>query len=104
MYAIIDFGGRQYKVEEGQSLLTEKINGIEPGTDYEFDKVILVKNDSEAKVGKPYVEGAKVIAEIVEHGKDRKLKIIKFKGRKQYRRIKGHRQQYTEVKIKKIDL
>lgn len=104
MYAIIDFGGRQYKVEEGQSLLTERINGVELGTDYEFDKVILVKNDSDVKVGKPYVEGAKVIAEVVEHGKDRKIKIIKFKGRKQYRRTTGHRQQYTEVKIKKIDM
>ncbi|MDO7975662.1 50S ribosomal protein L21 [Oceanotoga sp. DSM 15011] len=103
MYAIIDFGGKQYKVEEGQTLITEKVNGVEAGSEFVFDKVIFFKNDAETKVGKPFIEGGKVTAEVVEHGKDRKIKILKFKGRKNFRKRKGHRQLYTELKIKTIE-
>ncbi|HOO75261.1 MAG: 50S ribosomal protein L21 [Thermotogae bacterium] len=103
MYAIIEFGGKQYRVEEGQTLYTEKINGVDEGAGYVFDRVIFVKDENGSKIGKPYVEGAKVSAEVVEHGKDEKLHIIKFEGRKQYRRKIGHRQHFTVVKIGKIE-
>ncbi|HOB16148.1 MAG TPA: 50S ribosomal protein L21 [Defluviitoga sp.] len=102
MYAIIDFAGKQYKVEKDQVIYTEKVKNVEPGSDLILDKVILLKQDDEVKTGTPYVEGAKVIAEVLEHGKDRKIHVIKFKRRKNYRRKMGHRQQYTALKVKDI--
>lgn len=102
MYAIVDFAGKQYKVEKDQVIYTEKVKNVEPGSDFILDKVIMLKKDDEVKTGAPYVEGAKVITEVVEHGKDRKIHIIKFKGRKNYRRKMGHRQQYTALKVKDI--
>ncbi|AEX86054.1 50S ribosomal protein L21 [Marinitoga sp. 1135] len=102
MYAIIEVGGKQYKVEEGMELYTEKLVGYEPGAEVVLDKVLFVKGDS-AKIGKPYVENAKVVAEVVKHGKDKKVLVVKFQGRKNYRRKKGHRQHYTALKIKKIE-
>jgi len=102
VYAIIDFAGKQYKVEKDQVIYTEKVKNVEPGSDLILDKVILLKQDDEVKTGTPYVEGAKVIAEVLEHGKDRKIHVIKFKRRKNYRRKMGHRQQYTALKVKDI--
>ncbi len=104
MYAIVDFGGRQYKMEEGQTIYTEKVNGVEVGGEYSFDKVLFVKTEEGLKIGQPFVEGAKVVYEVVEHGRDEKILVVKFKGRKNYRRRQGHRQHYTAVKIKKIEL
>ncbi len=97
MNAIIKTGGKQYRVEEGKEIFIEKIAG-EAGDTVTFDEVIMVGD----KVGAPFVDGAKVSAEIVKHGKGKKITIFKFKAKKDYRNKKGHRQQYTKVKITNI--
>lgn len=102
-FAVIQTGGKQYLVKEGQSLKIEKIAGAK-GDKMAFDKVLLIANDdgSEAKVGKPYVEGAKVEAEILDQGRGDKVLIIKYKRKVRYHRRKGHRQDFTKVKIIKL--
>lgn len=103
VYAIVYFNGKQYKVEKDQVIYTEKVKNVDPGNEVVLDRVIYLSKGDQKKAGQPYVDGAKVITEVVEHGKDRKVKIIKFEGRKNYRREKGHRQEYTALKIKEIE-
>ena len=98
MYAVIATGGKQYRVAEGDVVRFEKLAG-EPGTDVEFDKVLVVGQGADIRVGKPYVEGSKVTATVQKHGKSDKVRIVKFRRRKHYLRQGTHRQQYTEVKI-----
>jgi large subunit ribosomal protein L21 len=98
MYAIFETGGQQHKVSEGETLAVELLKG-EPGETMEFDRVLLVGGDGQAKVGKPYLDSGKVTAEIVSHGSGEKINIIKFRRRKHYMRRAGHRQWYTEIKI-----
>ncbi|WP_290784114.1 50S ribosomal protein L21 [Halomonas sp.] len=98
MYAVIKSGGKQYRVQEGQTLKLEKIE-VPTGESIDFDEVLLVGNDDEIKVGAPMVEGAKVSAEIVAHGRRDKITIIKFRRRKHSMKRQGHRQWFTEVKI-----
>lgn len=102
-FAVIQTGGKQYLVKEGQSLKIEKIAGAK-GDQAIFDKVLLIANDdgSELRIGKPLVEGAKVEAEILEQGRGHKVMIIKYKRKVRYHRRKGHRQEFTKVKIVKI--
>ena len=97
MYAIIETGGKQYRVQEGDVLNIEKFN-VEAGDVVEFDKVLVLAGE-ELKVGAPYVEGAKVVGEVVENGKAKKVIIFKYKAKKDYRKKQGHRQPYTMVKI-----
>ncbi len=97
MYAVIESGGKQHRVVEGEVLKLEKIE-VATGESVEFDKVLMVGGDA-VKIGTPVVEGAKVTAEVVSHGRHDKVKIVKFNRRKHYRRETGHRQWYTEVKI-----
>ena len=97
MYAIIETGGKQYRVQEGDVLTIEKL-GVEAGETVEFDKVLVLAGE-ELKVGAPYVEGAKVVGEVVENGKAKKVIIFKYKAKKDYRKKQGHRQPYTMVKI-----
>ncbi len=102
MFAVIKTGGKQYKVKEGQILKIEKITG-RVGDKIEFEVLLLADEDGKnVKVGKPLVEGAKVVAEILEQGRARKINIIKYKPKVRYRRKAGHRQLYTKVKIGKI--
>jgi len=101
MYAIIETSGRQYKIEEGQVLYVDR-HEAEPGSDITFDRVVMLRTDDQIQTGKPYVEGAKVLGKVVEQVRDDKVMIIKFKGRKMYRRVKGHKQPYTAVKVEKI--
>lgn len=101
MYAIIETGGKQYKVEEGDTILIEKIEGND-GDLVRFDRILLVSNNEELKVGKPLVEGAAVEGTIVEQGKNKKVVIFKYKAKKDYRKKQGHRQPYTKVKVEKI--
>jgi large subunit ribosomal protein L21 len=101
MYAVIRSGGKQHRVTTGETLKLEKLDAGE-GESIEFDEVMLLGNDDNVQVGTPYIEGAKVTAEVVSHGKAKKIKIIKFNRRKQYRRQAGHRQMYTEVRITDI--
>ncbi|MBD3897952.1 50S ribosomal protein L21 [Halomonas sp. ML-15] len=98
MYAVIKSGGKQYRVQEGQTLKLEKLE-IATGETLEFDQVLLVGSDEETKVGAPLVEGAKVSAEVVSHGRGDKVTIIKFRRRKHHMKRQGHRQWFTEVKI-----
>ncbi len=98
MYAVIQTGGKQYRVEEGATLKIEKLE-LGTGESVEFDKVLMVNSDSAVKVGQPYVDGGKVTAEVISQGRHKKVKIIKFKRRKHHMKQMGHRQYYTEVRI-----
>lgn len=101
-YAIIETGGKQYKVAEGQSIRVEKLP-VEPGTEVRLDRVLLVSKDGDVKVGTPTVAGATVVARAKEHGRGRKILIFKYKPKKNYRRRAGHRQAYTELLVEKIE-
>jgi large subunit ribosomal protein L21 len=98
MYAVIVSGGKQHRVKEGETLKLEKLE-VETGGTVEFDRVLLVANGDDVKVGAPSVEGAKVTAEVVSHGRHDKVQIIKFRRRKHSMKRQGHRQWFTEVKI-----
>jgi large subunit ribosomal protein L21 len=98
MYAVFQSGGKQHRVSEGQTLRLEKLD-VETGATVEFDTVLLVANGEEITVGAPVVEGGKVTAEVVKHGRGDKVKIVKFRRRKHSRKQQGHRQWFTEVKI-----
>ncbi|QFU03147.1 50S ribosomal protein L21 [Halomonas sp. THAF5a] len=98
MYAVIKSGGKQYRVQEGQTLKLEKLE-VPTGDTIEFDEVLLVGSDEDVKIGAPTVEGAKVAAEIVSHGRGDKVTILKFRRRKHSMKRQGHRQWFTEVKI-----
>ncbi|MBI3115627.1 MAG: 50S ribosomal protein L21 [Candidatus Kerfeldbacteria bacterium] len=98
MFAIIQTGGKQYKVSEGATLQVEKLPTAS-GKPVTFDHVLLVANGDQVTVGTPTVAGASVTAEVVSEGRDRKIVVRKFKAKVRYRRTHGHRQHYTEVKI-----
>lgn len=98
MYAVIESGGKQHRVEEGEVLRLEKIE-VATGESIDFDKVLMVVNGDAINIGAPVVEGAKVTAEVLSHGRGEKVKIIKFRRRKHSMKRQGHRQWYTEVKI-----
>jgi large subunit ribosomal protein L21 len=102
MYAIIETGGKQYKVEQGTELYIEKLH-VEAGETVNFDQVVLVSKDGEVKVGSPTVAGATVSAKVERHGKGTKLTIFKYKSKKNYRRKQGHRQPYTKVVVEGIN-
>lgn len=101
MYAIIKTGGKQYVVEEGKVISIEKLD-VEEGAEVTFDEVLLVSGD-DVKIGAPNVAGAKVIGKVLEQGKERKIRIFKYKAKSNYRRRQGHRQPFTKVKIEKIE-
>ena len=101
MHAIIETGGKQYKVCEGEALFIEKLNA-EAGDSITFDKVLAVLDGDNATFGAPYVDGAKVEASVVKNGKNKKVIVFKMKPKKGYRRHQGHRQPYTKVEITKI--
>ncbi len=98
MYAVIQTGGKQYRVSEGTTLQVEKIAADE-GASIEIDKVLMLADGDDIKVGSPYVEGGRVIATVKAHGKGRKVRIIKFKRRKHHLKRQGHRQAYTEIEV-----
>lgn len=98
MYAVIQTGGKQYRVSEGDTLRVEKL-GAEEGAEMELDKVLMIADGDNVKVGAPYVEGGKVSATVKSHGRGKKVKIVKFRRRKQYLKRQGHRQSYTELQI-----
>ncbi len=103
MFAVIETGGKQYLVQTGQSLKIEKIEG-EVGSEVVFDKVLLVANDdgSDVKIGTPYLDGVSIAATVEEQGRDRKLRVVKFKRKVRYKRVFGHRQHFTKVKVATI--
>ncbi len=101
MYAIIETGGKQYRVSEGDVLSVEKLP-VEAGETVDFDKVVAVSSDAGLTVGTPYVEGAKVAASVVKNGKAKKVLMMRYKPKKDVRVKRGHRQPYTQVKIESI--
>ena len=98
MYAVIVTGGKQYKVAEGEFLKIEKLD-VPVGEEISFDRVLLIGNGEDVKIGAPVVDGAKVTAEVIDQGRHDKVTIIKFRRRKHSMKRQGHRQWYTEVKI-----
>lgn len=101
MYAVIETGGKQYKVENGDVVFVEKLEATE-GATVELDKVLLISNEGNLSTGKPYVDGAKVEATVLEQGKGKKIIVFKYKAKKNYRKKQGHRQPYTKLKIENI--
>ena len=102
MYAVLLTGGKQYRVQEGDVLFVEKLD-VEEGSSVEFDKVLALSKDGNLVVGKPMVEGAKVTAKVVAQGKAKKVIVLKYKPKKDYRKKQGHRQPFTKIQIEKIE-
>ncbi|MDX1655410.1 MAG: 50S ribosomal protein L21 [Candidatus Competibacteraceae bacterium] len=102
MYAVIKTGGKQYRVQEGQTLKVEKLIA-EEGASVEFPEVLMIADGDDVKVGTPTVAGGLVTATVKAQGRARKVEIIKFRRRKHYRKHQGHRQHYTEVQITGIN-
>ena len=102
MYAIIETGGKQYKVEEGMELYIEKLD-TEAGDSVTFDKVLMVSKDGKLQVGSPLLDKASVTAKVDRHGRGKKITVFKYKPKKNYSRKQGHRQPYTKVTIDKIN-
>ncbi|MCW8891571.1 MAG: 50S ribosomal protein L21 [Sedimenticola sp.] len=98
MYAVIQTGGKQYRVSEGDTVKVEKL-GAEEGASLDLDKVLMVANGEDIKIGTPYVAGGKVTATVKSHGRAKKVTILKFKRRKHHMKRQGHRQWYTEIEI-----
>lgn len=101
MYAIVNTGGKQYRIQEGETFRIEKVTG-DVGSEILFDQVLMVSDGENVNIGKPMLENVEVRGHVVEQGKAKKVIVFKYKRRKGYRRKQGHRQQYTAVKIDKI--
>lgn len=101
MYAVIETGGKQYRVAQDDVIRVEKLAAAE-GESITLDRVLMVGEGAETKIGAPLVEGSKVVADVESHGRGDKVTIIKFRRRQKYRRKQGHRQAYTELRIKEI--
>jgi large subunit ribosomal protein L21 len=101
MYAVIRTGGKQYRVAEGDTLRIEKLAADE-GAEVEFDQVLLLADGEQIRVGQPLITDHRVRAQVISHGRGRKVKIIKFRRRKHHLKRQGHRQSFTEVKITTI--
>ena len=102
MYAVFKTGGKQYRASTGDVIKVEKIEA-EKGATVELDQVLMVGEGEDVKIGAPYLEGGKVTATVVDHGRHKKIKVIKFKRRKSYRKQMGHRQYFTQIEITGID-
>ena len=102
MYAVFKTGGKQYRAATGDVIKVEKIEA-EKGSTVELDQVLMVGEGDDAKIGAPFLEGTKVTAKVVDHGRREKIKVIKFKRRKNHRKQMGHRQYFTQIEITGID-
>ncbi len=98
MYAVIESGGKQYRVAQGQYLKVEKLD-VEEGGSLDIEKVLMVADGDDIKIGAPYVAGGKVTVKVKSHGRGDKIRIIKFRRRKHSRKTQGHRQHYTEIEV-----
>lgn len=101
MFAVFESGGKQHRVIEGEVVRLERLSGA-PGESVVFDRVLMVGDGEDVAVGTPLVQGGTVAGEVVEQGRGRKIRVVKFKRRKNYMRTKGHRQAYTDVRITAI--
>ncbi len=102
MYAVVETGGKQYRVAEGDIITVEKLDG-EVGNSVELGKVLLVAKDGQVQVGKPLVEGAKVVARVLRHDKAKKILVFHYKAKKNIRKRYGHRQPFTRLQVEKIE-
>ncbi|AAM67926.1 50S ribosomal protein L21 [Buchnera aphidicola] len=102
MYAVFMSGGKQYRVKKNQIIQLEKLNNS-PGSIIEFDKILMISAKKEVKIGEPFLKGTKIKAHVENHGRLKKIKIIKFNRRKHYKKKQGHRQYFTNVKILDIN-
>ncbi len=102
MYAVIETGGKQYRVQEGDTISVEKL-GLLEGEAYTFDKVLMLADGKTVKAGAPYVKGATVTATVVEEGRGKKVVVYKYKSKKTYHKKQGHRQAYTKLTINAIN-
>lgn len=103
MFAVFETGGKQYMVKEGDTLKVEKLP-LDEGSEVVFDKVLLVKKESEEVIGTPYVEGAKVVGKVLRQMKERKIKVFTYHAKTTHKRMLGHRQRKSVVKIERIEL
>lgn len=103
MIAVIETGGKQYLVKTGETLKIEKIDA-EVGKKIDFDKILLIAQEDgkDTKIGTPYVDGIKVSAEVLEQGRDKKVRVVKYKRKIRYKKVFGHRQHFTKIKIGEI--
>lgn len=101
MYAVILSGGKQYRIREGETIKLESLP-FEVGSNVTFDKILAAGEGGDVKIGRPYLTTSTVTADVIAHGRHKKIKIIKFRRRKHHEKWQGHRQNYTEVKITKI--
>jgi large subunit ribosomal protein L21 len=102
MFAIVETGGKQYKVQEGQRVKVARLQA-EAGDEVTLDRVLMVGKGEDVSVGRPMLDGAKVACEVLEHGRDKKIIVFKKKRRKDYRKKQGHRQDFTALKVKSIE-
>jgi large subunit ribosomal protein L21 len=103
MYAVIEIGGRQYRVEPGETLVHEYLPGHDAGQQVVFDRVLLVRDEGGIEIGRPYLDGIKVVGQVEEVGRLPKVVVQRFKPKKGYRRKKGYRQPYTKTRIVSIE-
>ncbi len=101
MYAIFEAGGRQHRAAQDMIVKMDKIDAA-TGDVVEFDKVLALVDDENTKVGTPYLEGVKVVAKVVQQGKDRKIHVFKYRPKSGYKRARGHRQHFTQIRITEI--
>ena len=103
MIAVIETGSKQYLIKEGDVIKVEKLEA-EPGTDITFDKVLLLAEEdgSNVQIGNPYIEGASIVAHVEEQGRAKKIRVVKYKRKVRYRRVIGHKQYQTKLKVKKV--
>ncbi len=103
MFAVIETGGKQYLIKTGDSLKVEKLD-TEAGKEVVFDKVLLLAKEdgSDVKIGTPYLDGVSIAATVEEQGRSRKLRVVKFKRKVRYKRVRGHRQHFSKVKVKEV--
>lgn len=102
MYAIVESGGKQFKVAQGDTIVVEKVTA-NIGESITLDKVFLLNNEGKVQVGTPFINGAKVTATVTEHGRGKKIIVFKYKSKKNYHKKQGHRQAYTKLKIESIE-
>ena len=102
MYAIVEIRGKQYKVQEGDIVFVDRMDEVEEGKEITFDKVLFLSDGKKVTVGTDTVKGAKVKATVIGHGKSKKILVFKYKAKKNERKMRGHRQQYTKIQIEKI--
>jgi large subunit ribosomal protein L21 len=102
MYAVVQTGGKQYRLSVGDNLRVEKLAG-EPGAHIDLAQVLMISDGDQVSIGSPALAGASVKAEIIGHGRDKKIRVFKMKRRKKYRRTQGHRQAYTQLRVTEIN-